>query len=146
MPEFVLDPRLAADTLPVADLMLSTVRLMRDANYPWLLLVPRRNGLTEIVDLAPADRTQLMAEIVVVSEALRECVPCEKLNVAALGTLVRQLHVHLVARSSGDAAWPKPVWGAVPSRPYPPGEAEALVEALATRLTPGTDTGTAKAP
>jgi diadenosine tetraphosphate (Ap4A) HIT family hydrolase len=146
LPDFILDPRLSADTLPVADLTLSTVRLMRDANYPWLLLVPRRNGLAEIVDLAPAERTELMAEIAVVSSILRASVPCEKLNVAALGIMVRQLHVHIIARSSGDAAWPKPVWGAAPSRPYPPGEAEALAETLAARLEPYTDRAVAKAP
>jgi diadenosine tetraphosphate (Ap4A) HIT family hydrolase len=116
LPDFTLDPRLAADTLPVVDLALSTVRLMRDANYPWLLLVPRRDGLTELVDLAPADRGQLMTEISWVSDVLRDCVACEKLNVAALGMIVRQLHVHVVARTSADAAWPKPVWGAAPSR------------------------------
>ncbi|HWT31784.1 MAG TPA: HIT domain-containing protein, partial [Propylenella sp.] len=92
MPGFSLDPQLAADSIAVAELPLSAVRLMRDANYPWLLLVPRRPGLAEIVDLAAAERTQLMAEIAAASEALRETVPCDKLNVAALGNMVRQLH------------------------------------------------------
>jgi diadenosine tetraphosphate (Ap4A) HIT family hydrolase len=126
LPDFTLHARLSDDSLPVADLRLSAVRLMRDANYAWLLLVPRRDGMAEIVDLAPEDRIQLMAEIAMVSEALRAIVPCEKLNVAALGIVVRQLHVHVIARNSKDAAWPKPVWGAAESRPYPPGEAEAL--------------------
>ncbi|HWT11457.1 MAG TPA: HIT domain-containing protein [Allosphingosinicella sp.] len=104
MPDFLLDPRLAEDSLVVAALPLSAVRLMRDANYPWLLLVPRRPGLAEIVDLSAAERTQLMAEIALASEALRETAPCDKLNVAALGNMVRQLHVHVIARRTGDPA------------------------------------------
>ncbi len=134
MPDFILHPRIETDSLAVADLPLSAVRLMRDANYPWLLLVPRRAGLTEIVDLDAGERGQLMAEIGLASEALRAEVDCEKLNVAAIGNMVRQLHVHVVARSNGDAAWPKPVWGAVPAKPYPPGEAEALAARIAVRL------------
>ena len=134
MQDFTLDPRLEADSLFVGDLPLSAVRLMRDANYPWLLLVPRRGGLAEIVDLAPAERAQLMAEIGEASDALRGAVRCEKLNVAALGIVVRQLHVHVIARHSDDPAWPRPVWGAVPAEPYAEGQAEALAEALAVRL------------
>jgi diadenosine tetraphosphate (Ap4A) HIT family hydrolase len=134
VPEFSLDPQLAADSLAVAELPVSVVRLMRDANYPWLLLVPRRDGLAEIVDLDAADRTQLMAEIALASQALRETTRCDKLNVAALGNVVRQLHVHVIARRTTDPAWPKPVWGAVPSTAYPAGEAEALAAALALRL------------
>jgi diadenosine tetraphosphate (Ap4A) HIT family hydrolase len=134
MADFLLDPRLAADTIPVVELPLSAVRLMRDASYPWLVLVPRRAGLAEIVDLAAAERGELMAEIALASEALRAVAPCDKLNVAALGNVVRQLHVHVVARRTADPAWPKPVWGAVPLKPYAPGEAEALAGALAARL------------
>ena len=135
MPDFALDPRIEADSLPVAELPLCTVRLMRDANYPWLVLVPRRAGLAEIVDLDAAERTQFMAEIALASEALRQTVPCEKLNVAALGNMVRQLHAHVIARRTGDAAWPKPVWGAAQPAQYAPGAAEALAAALAARLT-----------
>ena len=134
MPDFLLDPRLAEDSLVVAALPLSAVRLMRDANYTWLLLVPRRPGLAEIVDLSAAERTQLMAEIALASEALRETAPCDKLNVAALGNMVRQLHVHVIARRTGDPAWPRPVWGVVPPKAYAPGEAEALAAALTGRL------------
>ena len=134
MADFVLDPQLAADSIPVMELPLSAVRLMRDANYPWLILVPRRSGLAEIVDLAAAERGELMTEIALASEALRAVTPCDKLNVAALGNIVRQLHVHVIARRTADPAWPKPVWGAVPLKPYAPGEAEALAAALATRL------------
>ena len=134
MPDFSLDPQLAADSIEVAKLPLSAVRLMRDANYPWLLLVPRRPGLAEIIDLAAAERTQLMAEIARASEALRQAVPCDKLNVAALGNMVRQLHVHVIARRQNDPAWPRPIWGAAPPKAYAPGEAEALAAALNARL------------
>lgn len=134
MQDFELDLRLRADSLEVADLPLSAVRLMRDANYPWLLVVPRRPGLVEMVDLDAADRAQLMAEIAQASAALREVVQAAKLNVASLGNKVRQLHVHVIARSPDDPAWPKPVWGAVPPKVYQTGEAEALAARLAEHL------------
>ena len=136
MSDFGLHPQLAADTLAVAELALCSVRLMRDANYAWLLLVPRRSE-TEIADLDAGDWAQLMAEIVLASDALRRTVPCDKLNVAALGNVVPQLHVHVIARRIGDAAWPKPVWGAAPAKPYGAGEAEALAERLAAQLAAG---------
>lgn len=134
MQDFTLDPRIAADSLEVCDLELSAVRLMRDANYPWLLLVPRRHGLAEIVDLAPDEQPLLMTEIGLASEALRAAVRCDKLNIAALGNVVRQLHVHIIARTVGDAAWPRPVWGAAEAKAYHAGEVEALAASLATRL------------
>ena len=134
MPDFVLDARLAADSIPVAELPLSAVRLMRDANYPWLILVPRQAGLAELIDLPRADQTVLMAEIGRASEALKASVPCEKLNVAALGIVVRQLHVHVIARNNGDPAWPRPVWGAAHAKVYGAGEAEALADKLAAHL------------
>lgn len=137
MPDFALDPRLADDTIPVSDLALCRVLLARDANYPWLIMVPRRAGLVEIVDLGAAERIALMEEIAAVSEALRATVPCDKLNVAALGNSVPQLHVHVIARQHDDAAWPRPIWGAAEARPYSPGEAEALAAKLAERLTQG---------
>jgi diadenosine tetraphosphate (Ap4A) HIT family hydrolase len=133
--DFALDPRIAADSFPVAELRLSTVRLMRDANYAWLLLVPRIVYAIEIADLDRDDRETLMDEIVKASRALRETSPCDKLNVAALGNAVAQLHVHVIARRRDDPAWPKPVWGAVPARAYAPGEGEALGAMLAARLT-----------
>ena len=134
MSDFPLDPKIASDSIFVAALPLSDVRLMLDANYPWLLVVPRRSGIFELVDLDAADQRQLMEEITQASAALRATVPCDKLNVAALGNIVRQLHVHVIARREGDAAWPKPVWGAVPAKPYAPGAAEALAAKLAARL------------
>jgi diadenosine tetraphosphate (Ap4A) HIT family hydrolase len=134
LPEFSLDPRIAEDSVAVTDLPLSAVRLMRDANYPWLVLVPRKAGLIEILDLDAEERTQLMAEIGLAGAALRAAVACDKLNIAALGNMVRQLHVHVIARTKTDPAWPRPVWGAVPPRPYEPGAAEALAAELAARL------------
>jgi diadenosine tetraphosphate (Ap4A) HIT family hydrolase len=134
LPEFVLDPRLAADSLRVTELPLSSLRLMLDANYPWLLLVPRRGGASEVADLDEADRAQLMREIVLVGEALRAMTPCEKLNVAALGNMVPQLHVHIIARRREDPAWPKPVWGVAPAKPYAANAAEDLAARLAARF------------
>ena len=136
MPPFSLDPRLAADTLPVTRLALCELRLMRDANYPWLILVPARHGLIEILDLDEAGRRTLMEEIATTAAALRGAVPCDKLNIGALGNAVSQLHVHVIARTKGDAAWPRPVWGAVTAKDYPPGGAETLAAALAAKLSP----------
>ncbi len=133
---FTLDPRIEADTVPVVDLALSAVRLMNDANYPWLVLVPRRRGLVEILDLPPADRAQLMEEIAATGEALRSAVRCHKLNVGALGNIVPQLHVHVIARVREDLAWPGPVWGVAPPKPWSQGERDRLVADLRSRLAP----------
>jgi len=132
-----LDPRLAADTLPIGDLALSSVRLMNDARYPWLILVPRRAEATEIVELDRADRAVLMEEIALASEALRALPGADKINVGALGNVVRQLHVHVVARRVGDEAWPGPVWGAGVARRYEAEAAAALVEKLRRALRMG---------
>jgi diadenosine tetraphosphate (Ap4A) HIT family hydrolase len=98
------------------------------------LLVPRRAGLVEIIDLTEPERIVLIQEIAKASGALRETVGCDKLNVAALGNSVRQLHVHVIARRREDAAWPRPVWGAAPPLSYAGGEAESLAARLAARL------------
>lgn len=108
---FALDSRLAADTRLVTSLPLCDVRLMNDARYPWLLLVPRRAGLVEISDLADEEQATLWQELNQADRALRAVAPFDKLNLGALGNIVRQLHVHLVGRREGDAAWPGPVWG-----------------------------------
>nr|WP_284691445.1 HIT family protein [Pinirhizobacter soli] len=130
----VLDPRLAADTVPVAELALCSVRLMDDARFGWLVLVPRQEGLVEVTDL-PADERELMwQEVELAGEALREVFPCDKLNIGALGNIVRQLHVHVVARREGDAAWPGPVWGSGVAEPYTPAERQARVAELAAVL------------
>lgn len=131
---FVLAPRLAADTVPVASLGLSELRLMDDARFPWLILVPRIAGAEEIIDLDAGARTALVEEIALASRALRAVTGCEKLNVGALGNIVRQLHVHVVARFAADAAWPGPVWGAGKAIAYQPGERDRLAEALSQTL------------
>lgn len=131
---FVLDPRLDADTLPVIELPLCSVRLMRDATYPWLVLVPRLDDVSEIIDLAELDRRWLMEEIAKVSTALKAITSCDKLNVAALGNQVAQLHVHVIARVRGDAAWPAPVWGKVPPTPYHPSAQADMLAKLRARL------------
>lgn len=123
-----LDDRLADDTHPVASFPLSELRMMDDANYPWLVLVPRVCGAVELMDLAADDRRQLTDEIDRAGRALKTLCRPHKLNVAALGNLVPQLHVHVIARFEGDPAWPAPVWGRVAARPYTP---EALIERVA---------------
>lgn len=127
---FLLDPRLAADTRPVAQLDLCEVRLMDDARFAWLVLVPQRAGLVETADLTPSERTLLWHEVERAGAALRTAAPCDKLNLGALGNIVRQLHVHVVARRMGDAAWPGPVWGSGAAVRYAEGTREALVERL----------------
>jgi diadenosine tetraphosphate (Ap4A) HIT family hydrolase len=130
MGQFVLDARLAADTLPVGDLDLSTLRLMNDRRYPWAILAPRRAGIVEFHELARADRRILAEEIAVVSEALARLAAAHKMNVAALGNQVRQLHVHVVARQTDDAAWPDPVFGSGAPAPYDDAGAGGLVARL----------------
>lgn len=115
---WTLHPQLERDTHAAGDLPLSRVLLIDDANYPWLLLVPRRPAIVEIADLPEAERTQLMGEIALASRVLKSITGCDKINVAALGNVVPQLHVHIIARSRSDTAWPKPVWGAVPPKDY----------------------------
>ena len=127
MRTFVLHPQLAADTRPVATLPLCDVRLMDDANHPWLVLVPRVPGARELTDLDAGQRGLLMEEITRCEQLLLDVFQPHKLNVAALGNLVPQLHVHVIARYEDDPAWPAPVWGRVAARPYGP---EALAERI----------------
>jgi diadenosine tetraphosphate (Ap4A) HIT family hydrolase len=131
---FALDPRLAADTLAVTTLPLCEVRLMNDARYAWLILVPRQAGLAEVSDLVDDERARLWREVDQAALALRAVAPCDKLNIGALGNVVRQLHVHVLARREGDAAWPGPVWGHGAAVPYRPDEAAARVAALRQQL------------
>ena len=134
MTRFTLHPRLAADTVPVGDLPLCSVLLMGDARFPWLILVPRRAELREVTDLPAGARADLMEEIAEASRALQAETGAEKLNLGALGNVVAQLHVHVVARFAADAAWPGPVWGSGASVPYPPGAAEALAGRIGRAL------------
>ena len=129
-----LHPQLARDGVALGELPLSRVLVMNDANYPWLVLVPRRPGMVEIIDLGEADRVQLMGEISDVAGALKRITRCDKLNIAALGNAVPQLHVHVIARFRNDAAGPRPVWGQVPPRPYATAELEALMQKLRAEI------------
>ena len=134
---FTLDPMLAAESMFVADWPLSRVLLANDARFPWLILVPRRAGLVDLDDLDETDLALLLPEIRQAMQWLRALAPCDKLNVGALGNIVRQLHVHIVARRKGDAAWPGPVWGSGLVRRYEPGQQEALIEQLRSSPPPG---------
>lgn len=115
---FQLDSRLAGDTLEVASLKLCQVLLLNDRRYDWLVLVPRREGVTEILELSSAEQQQLWQEVTLVAQVLRNTQPSHKLNIGALGNVVRQLHVHLVLRRESDPAWPGPVWGHSPRESY----------------------------
>jgi diadenosine tetraphosphate (Ap4A) HIT family hydrolase len=128
-----LHPQLAADTALVCDLPLSRLLAMNDANFPWLILVPRRVGASDMIDLG-AEQALLMDEISLVSHVLKDETRCDKLNVAAIGNVVPQLHVHVVARRKDDAAWPKPVWGALPRREYAADAMERFVGAIRRRV------------
>src|SRR5215207_2129046 len=129
-----LHPQLDRDTANIGDLPLSRVLIINDANYPWLLLVPRRPDIVEVIDLDEVAQAQLMTEVARVSRALRAVTACHKLNVAALGNAVPQLHVHIIARFRNDTAWPKPVWGVVPPRVYDREELHSLVQPLRKKI------------
>ena len=118
MADWTLHPQLAADTVNLGDLPLSRVLLMNNANFPWLVLVPRKADLVEVIDLRDDEQTQLMREVAQTARALRELTACHKLNIAALGNMVPQLHVHIIARFRHDAAWPQPVWGRAEAKAY----------------------------
>lgn len=133
---FHLDPRLSADTHPVATLGLCELRLMDDANYPWLVLVPRVAGIRELIDLEAGQRRQLADETDLASRLLRQVFAPDKLNVAALGNMVAQLHVHVIARFEQDPAWPAPVWGRVEARPYTPEILLQRITLLREAMTP----------
>ena len=116
---FALHPQLAQDCAPVTDLTLCRVLLMDNALFPWLILVPMREGLRELHDLCAADYTAAMEELRRVASALQRFTGADKMNVAALGNMVPQLHIHVIARFANDAAWPRPVWNAsVSGHPY----------------------------
>jgi diadenosine tetraphosphate (Ap4A) HIT family hydrolase len=127
---FTLHPRLAADTALILDAPLCRVLLMDEVTYPWLILVPRRAGLAEIGDLSPADRGQLIDEIAIASAVLRRLETPQRINVAALGNIVEQLHVHVIARLATDPAWPGPVWGRAAPVRFDPAAREARLDAL----------------
>jgi diadenosine tetraphosphate (Ap4A) HIT family hydrolase len=129
---FVIDPRLEATSIFLADLTLCQARLQADVRWPWIVLIPRRAGLRELEELAPHDLERLMGEILAAGRAVRAIGEAggrgvEKLNVGALGNVVAQLHVHVVGRRRDDPAWPGPVWGFGAPMDYPADQAEAIL-------------------
>ena len=134
MTNFVLDPRLAADTAFIADGPLSQVRLMDDTRFPWLVLVPRVNGVSEWLELDGGQQRLLLAEINQAGQLIRAQPGVEKLNIGALGNIVRQLHVHLIGRHDGDPAWPGPVWGQGAAVRHAPAALATQIDAWRRRL------------
>ncbi|SFA90852.1 Diadenosine tetraphosphate (Ap4A) hydrolase [Rhizobium sp. NFR07] len=134
MSGFELDARLARDTELVESLGLCQLRIMKDARWPWLMLVPQRNAVSEVFELRPLDQALLTFETNMVAEALKRATGAEKINVAAIGNIVRQLHVHIVARSEGDPNWPGPIWGFGQPQAYDETEKQALINRLTENL------------
>lgn len=133
-PSFELHQQLQQDTIDIGDLPLSRVLVVKDAHYPWLMLVPRRPDIIDIIDLDEVAQAQLMTEINRVSRALKEITKCDKLNVAALGNVVPQLHVHIIARRKTDAAWPRPIWGVMPPLAHDAEEVQLFISELRRKI------------
>jgi diadenosine tetraphosphate (Ap4A) HIT family hydrolase len=130
-PAFRLDARLEADTIPIGELPLCAALLLDDARFPWVVLVPRRPGLTELVDLSDEDAQALIGEVRLATRVMLELAKPDKVNLGALGNVVPQLHVQVIGRFRSDPAWPNPVWGFGSRQPYPAHAAAALVERAA---------------
>jgi diadenosine tetraphosphate (Ap4A) HIT family hydrolase len=131
---FELHPQLAKDCLVLGDFPLCRVLLNRDANYPWFILVPRRDAIREIFELSEADQQQLLWESSYFSQQIYPLFNADKLNVAALGNMVPQLHMHHIVRYENDVAWPGPVWGKVPAIAYDASQLKAIVEKVCSAL------------
>lgn len=131
---FEMDTRLQQDALVLGDFPLCRLLLSKDANYPWFILVPKRAGVSEVFDLSQEDQAQLFKETTDLAQALRGEFKADKMNIATLGNVVSQLHMHVIVRRHGDAAWPAPVWGKVPAVEYAPGQVDAIRERLRTLL------------
>ncbi len=127
---FALDQRLQQDTLVIGDFPLCRLLLSNDSNYPWFILVPRINGISEVFQLGVADQQTLWQETTALAQWLNEGLAADKMNIGALGNVVRQLHVHVIVRKRDDAAWPAPVWGKQPAVPY----TDQQVTAIRARL------------
>ncbi|WP_305045259.1 HIT domain-containing protein [Geoalkalibacter sp.] len=136
---FELHPQLEADTIALGDFPLCRLLLMNDAAYPWFILVPRRSGIREIYELDDADQAALLQESSFLARRLAEVFAADKINIAALGNLVPQLHVHHIVRYTQDPAWPAPVWGRFPARPYAPPELAAMLLKVGEVLGEGTE-------
>lgn len=134
---FILDTRLQEDTWLIGDFPLCRLLLSNDSNYPWFILVPRREGISELFQLDDADRQLMWAETTALAGVLKELFTADKMNVATLGNVVSQLHMHVIARYASDAAWPGPVWGKHPAKPYN----EADVQVIRDKLKAGLGAG-----
>lgn len=127
---FELDSRLVADTHVLGEFPLSRLLLMNDAQYPWFILVPRREGISEVFELEAQEQQQLWQETLMLAERLKRVFVADKINIATLGNVVAQLHMHVIVRHKTDSAWPAPVWGKHPAQPY----SESQLHALRVRL------------
>ena len=134
MSEFELDGRIARDSDLVSVLGLCQLRIQNESRWPWLVMVPERNGMSEIFDLSPSDQALLSFEVNRVAAAFREVTGATKINVGALGNIVRQLHVHVIARFEGDPNWPGPVWGFGQAVPYEQSQKQNLIKKLVEAL------------
>ena len=132
--DFELHSQLAADTAEVMELPLSKLLLMNDSNYPWFILVPKRANISEVYQLDWEDQMQLLNESSMLTELLQQEFNGDKMNVAALGNMVPQLHVHHIVRFKNDVAWPKPVWGLVDAKPYTDSELTQIVMRVTEQL------------
>lgn len=131
---FELHPQLANDCVLIAELKLCSALLLNDSHYPWVVLVPRRESIGEIYQLDSVDQQQLLHESSILSALMADYFAADKMNVAALGNMVPQLHVHHIARYKSDVAWPRPVWGVVSATPYSEQELKERIAALRDRL------------
>lgn len=127
---FVLDPQLEADTLLIKELPISQLLLMNDKRVAWFILVPRKPNIQEIYELTIEEQVQLLNEITSLSKWSHLFFQADKMNIAALGNVVPQLHIHVIARQKQDFAWPKPVWGIGTREPYPASEAQQLIQTV----------------
>lgn len=125
--KFTLDSKLEKDTFFIKDLKLSKLLLMNDCNYPWLILVPRVFMIKEIFELEITERLILEEEISLISRLIKNLFKADKINLGALGNIVSQLHIHVIARKHDDPSWPKPVWGNIKEKPYSKIKADALI-------------------
>ena len=130
MPDFTLHPQLEKDSLFIRDLPLSQLRLNNQADIPWLILIPRRANIREFYELSHADAAQLMTDMRQAGQVLNTLYKPDKINTAALGNMVPQLHIHVIARRTSDVAWPAPIWGRFDPNPYAPDAAQATIALL----------------
>nr|WP_288498506.1 HIT domain-containing protein [uncultured Pseudomonas sp.] len=131
---FVLDSRLQQDNFVLGDLPLSRVLLSNDARYPWFILVPRREDVSEVFQLSAEDQQALWAETALLGEVLKDAFKADKINIATLGNVVSQLHMHVIVRYRDDDAWPAPVWGRHPAKPYEEAQVTVLRDKLRSAM------------